>query len=99
MINQMTANAISREVIAGPAEATVFGNLFAQLDSVGKISGISQYREMLSGSEGLLSVYHPEDGAVWRSQLKRFKALIEAKNRPMIRKAVKTNEKTDKRSQ
>ena len=99
MINQMTANAISREVIAGPAEATVFGNLFAQLDSVGKISGISQYREMLSGSEGLLSVYHPEDGAVWRSQLERFKALIEAKNRPMIRKAVKTNEKTDKRSQ
>lgn len=84
MINQMTANAISREVIAGPSEATVFGNFFAQLDSAGKISGISQYREMLSDSEDLLSVYHPKDEAVWRGQLERFKALVQAKNRPMI---------------
>ncbi len=75
LINQMTANATGREIVAGPSEATVLGNFYAQLAAAGEISGISQYRSLLRSSLGSESLYLPQEQTLWRAQLARFRAL------------------------
>ena len=75
LINQMTANATGREIVAGPSEATVLGNFYAQLSAAGEISGISQYRSLLRGSLGREAFYMPQEQTLWRTQLERFRAL------------------------
>ena len=47
LLNQMTANAIGRPVIAGPAEATATGNAIAQLIAIGELGGVADARAML----------------------------------------------------
>ena len=46
LLNQMTANAIGRPVIAGPAEATATGNAIAQLIAIGEIASVAEARAM-----------------------------------------------------
>lgn len=49
-INQMTADACARPVLAGPAEATAIGNLLIQALGEGRINDISELRRIVSAS-------------------------------------------------
>ena len=74
-LNQMTANAIGRPVIAGPAEATAIGNAIAQLIAIGELSDVAQARQMLSETE-LTFRYDPQDTRAWEFHYDRFCALM-----------------------
>lgn len=58
LLNQLTADAIGREVVAGPGEATALGNLLVQARALGLISGASEARAVLSRSVEL-TTFHP----------------------------------------
>ncbi|MDE2749469.1 MAG: rhamnulokinase [Chloroflexota bacterium] len=76
LLNQMTANATGRPVIAGPVEATATGNAIAQLIALGELGGVAEARAMLSGAGDLLH-FEPQDSAEWDAHYGRFRALLE----------------------
>jgi rhamnulokinase len=47
LLNQLTANACDRLVIAGPAEATLLGNVLVQARAAGKIGSLSEMRSVV----------------------------------------------------
>ena len=75
-LNQMTANAIGRPVVAGPAEATATGNAIVQLIAIGELGGVAEARAMLSGA-GDLARFAPQNSAAWDEHYDRFRALLE----------------------
>lgn len=76
LLSQMTANAIGRQVIAGPAEATATGNAIVQLIAIGELASVAEARAMLSGAEDLVR-FEPQDSAAWDAHYTRFCALLE----------------------
>jgi len=75
LLNQMTANAIGRPVIAGPAEATATGNAIVQLISIGELSNVTEARTMLSQSIDTV-IYEPQNTSAWNDNYERFTALL-----------------------
>ncbi len=75
LLNQMTANAIGRPVIAGPSEATATGNAIVQLIAIGELGDVAEARAMLSQSMDALR-YEPVDTAAWDANYDRFLALL-----------------------
>ena len=75
LLNQMTADATGRLVIAGPSEATAAGNAIVQLIALGELGGVDEARQMLSQSQELRR-YEPRDTAAWDAQYPRFRALL-----------------------
>lgn len=61
LLNQLTADASGRRVVAGPAEATVLGNLLVQLEADGMAQGLAGLRSVGSGVEPLAE-YEPSGG-------------------------------------
>jgi rhamnulokinase len=74
LLNQFTANAIGRAVVAGPAEATAVGNLLAQAMALGDIAGLAEAREVVSRSFSPVD-YSPEDRDSWDESYRRFLAI------------------------
>lgn len=75
LLCQMTADAIGRDVVAGPAEATAIGNAIIQYISLGEIGSVAQAREiMLRSSETIR--YQPQNAAHWGETYQRFKGLM-----------------------
>ena len=64
LLCQMTADATGLEVIAGPAEATVAGNLAVQALATGALESIAGVRELVRSSFRLRR-YRPGDTSVW----------------------------------
>lgn len=75
LLNQMTANAIGRTVIAGPSEATAIGNATVQLIALGELNNVEEARTMLSQSDELVT-YEPMNIDAWDDNYERFKALL-----------------------
>jgi len=75
LLNQMTANAIGRPVIAGPAEATATGNAIVQLISLGELGNVAEARTMLSRSMDTVT-YEPQNTDAWNDNYDRFKVLV-----------------------
>lgn len=75
LLNQMTANAIGRPVIAGPAEATATGNAIAQLIAIGELGSVADARAMLSSGSGLVR-FEPQNTAAWDDHYEPFCALL-----------------------
>ena len=71
MLNQITANAINRPVIAGPYEATAIGNLMMQVKASGEVKDITEMRDVIRGSFDV-EVYEPENTAVWDDQYGKY---------------------------
>jgi rhamnulokinase len=71
LLNQMSADALGIEVIAGPSEATALGNAIVQLISLGEIGSVAQAREILSRTIGT-STYEPKQTAAWNDAYERF---------------------------
>ncbi len=75
LLNQVTANATGRTVIAGPIEATVIGNALVQLIAQGEISDISEGRQMVAGMDSWKR-YDPQEAAAWEDAYQRYKHLL-----------------------
>ena len=50
LLNELTAKATGRKVVAGPVEATAIGNLIAQLLASGEIDTLSQGKQIIKDS-------------------------------------------------
>ena len=72
LLNQLTADATGCEVLAGPVEATVMGNLAVQAIAVGAVSDLVQARELI-GRSVTLKRFEPVTGIDWESMQNRLK--------------------------
>lgn len=71
LLNQFTANACNRPVIAGPVEATALGNVLIQARAMGDVSNLEQIRETVRRSS-TLPVFQPQQQEVWEQAYARF---------------------------
>jgi rhamnulokinase len=74
LLNQMTANATGRPVIAGPIEATVIGNALVQLIALGELKDIAEARQ-LAAQVDILKRYEPQETSAWEDAYQRYKDL------------------------
>lgn len=75
MLCQMTADSIGIPVIAGPVEATVFGNVIIQLAALGAIQNIDSGRSIIAENTRL-EKYEPHDKDRWNAAYKQFLEII-----------------------
>ena len=75
LLCQMTANAINRPVIAGPAEATALGNALMQWLGLGEIASIDDARTVVRQSVEL-KTYEPMEVGRWEEAIGRFKSVL-----------------------
>jgi rhamnulokinase len=74
LLCQLTADACSRTVVAGPAEATAIGNLMTQAITAGAVGSIAEAREVIRRSFPV-EVYQPRDAERWSAAYGRMVAL------------------------
>ncbi len=74
VLNQFTANATGRPVIAGPVEATALGNVLIQARAAGEIGSLSELRDVVRRSTGL-KTFEPADRGRWEDAFGRFCAM------------------------
>jgi rhamnulokinase len=79
LLNQFTASAVGREVIAGPGEATAIGNLMMQVKSSGEIKDMAQMRQAIRNSFDVES-YEPKDASAWTEQFERYLSVKKTDN-------------------
>lgn len=60
ILNQLTANAIGRPVVAGVSEATAIGNIMLQLRTLGDVKDRKQAKDIIISSEKL-KYYEPQE--------------------------------------
>lgn len=77
LLNQFAANALNREVITGPVEATAMGNILGQLITLGEIKDVAEAREVVKKSSQL-EKYVPEGVDEWDAAYKRYQAILTA---------------------
>lgn len=75
LLCRFTAHASGIPVIAGPVEATVFGNIAIQLMSKGAIKDLKEARKVIANSEKPV-VYEPENRAEWDKAYEFYKKEI-----------------------
>jgi rhamnulokinase len=71
-LNQATANAAQRPVLAGPVEATAAGNIIMQAIADGRIETIAEARSMVRETMKPRR-YEPRDAAAWREAAVRYR--------------------------
>jgi len=71
LLNQLTANATGKTVVAGPVEATAIGNILVQAIAMGEISSLVEGREIVRQSCAV-ETYHPENGAAFEHAYERY---------------------------
>jgi rhamnulokinase len=82
LLNQFTADACNRPVLAGPVEATVFGNVLMQARACSEIDSLSQLRSIVHNScEIKAFTPRPSQAAGWEEARKRFAALCDFRDR------------------
>ena len=76
VLNQFTADATGRRVLAGPAEATALGNVAIQILSTGEASSLEEVRAIVDRSFPT-EVFEPADTDKWEQQTERFEQYCE----------------------
>ena len=79
LLNQLTADATGRLVIAGPAEATALGNIAIQILATGAASSLKEIRAIIDRSYPT-ELFEPLDSGQWDNHLKRFEHYCEGVN-------------------
>lgn len=74
LLNQFTANATGRLVVAGPVEATGTGNILIQAQGLGYLTDLNHIRRVVKNSF-TLTEYIPEDTVIWDNAYKRFQKI------------------------
>jgi rhamnulokinase len=76
MLNQFTADAAGKRVLAGPAEATALGNIAMQILATGEASSLQQVRAIIDCSFPT-EVFDPLETDKWEQQTERFEQYCE----------------------
>jgi sugar (pentulose or hexulose) kinase len=76
LLCRFIADATGLEVMAGPAEATVMGNLAVQALACGRLDSADQVRKLVRDSAETTS-YQPENSEIWARQYDRYLDLAE----------------------
>jgi len=72
-LNELTALYTNCEVIVGPTEATIYGNLAATMIGTGEFDNIQQAREMIKLSTDTRKITKPEYTSIANQDIKLFK--------------------------
>lgn len=72
LLNQFTADACDRPVVAGPAEATATGNIMLQMVATGRIEDIAAGRRIV-GASVERAFLEPRDPGAWNDAYQRFR--------------------------
>ena len=75
LLNQFTANATGRPVIAGPAEATAAGNVMVQAIAQGRVRSVAELRQVVATSSELKR-YEPQQVEQWLAGFGRFDSVL-----------------------
>jgi len=75
MLCQMTAEACGCKVVAGPVEATVYGNIALQLLTTGEINDLKAARKIISASEPLRT-FQAAGGENWQKAYMEYRQII-----------------------
>jgi len=78
LLCRMTADATGCEIIAGPAEATIAGNIGVQAMAAGKLKGPAEIREMIRNSFKLKK-YEPTNTGLWDRAFENYKTYSNVK--------------------
>jgi rhamnulokinase len=76
ILNQFTADATGRRVLAGPAEATALGNIGMQLLATGAANSLAEVRAIIDRSFAT-ETFEPRETDKWERHLVRFKHYTE----------------------
>jgi rhamnulokinase len=76
LLNQFTANATGRTVIAGPTEATALGNIAMQMLATGAVSSLREARSVIDLSFPV-ERFNPVETDEWNQQYARYKQYCE----------------------
>jgi len=76
LLNQFTADATGRRVLAGPVEATALGNIAMQILATGEASSLREVRAIIDRSFPT-EVLEPADTEKWDQQMERFEQYCE----------------------
>jgi rhamnulokinase len=76
LLNQFTADATGRRVLAGPAEATALGNVAVQMLATGATSSLAESRSIIDRSFRP-QILEPHDTTKWDAHVKRFEQYCE----------------------
>ena len=75
LLNQMTADACARPVIAGPVEATAIGNILVQAMATGDVKNLDEARAIVRASFDVKR-YEPADTKRWDDAYGRYQQVI-----------------------
>ena len=76
LLNQFTADATGRPVLAGPIEATALGNIALQMLATGAVGSIGEARAIIDRSFPI-DRFEPADTDRWDAQYRRFVDYLE----------------------
>lgn len=76
VLNQFTADALQRTVVAGPVEATAVGNILMQMIATRAIRSLDQGRELVGRSFPVTS-FKPGASEPWDTANARFRKLVQ----------------------
>jgi rhamnulokinase len=76
MLNQFTADATSRRVLAGPVEAAVLGNIGVQMMATGSASSLAEARAIIDRSFHT-EIFEPSGAGSWDRAAERFQQYCE----------------------
>ncbi len=71
LLNQFTANAIRKQVVCGPTEATAIGNLMVQAQALGQVKNLVEIRQVVRNSFPV-ATFEPKDTAAWDDAYGKF---------------------------
>ena len=72
LLNQFTAEATGRRVVAGPVEATALGNIGMQMLACGAVSSLTEVRQLIARSFPA-QIHEPRGYDEWDRAYSRFK--------------------------
>jgi len=76
LLVQMIADAIGRQVLAGPVEATALGNIILQMIALEDLQTVEEGRAMIRRSVEI-ETYDPAPGNLWDDAYERMMSLLE----------------------
>jgi sugar (pentulose or hexulose) kinase len=79
VLNQFTADATGRCVLAGPAEATALGNIGVQMMATGAASTLKEVRAIIDRSFPT-ETFRPSGTEAWNREAERFRHYCEEKH-------------------
>ncbi len=75
LLNQYTADATGRPVLAGPVEATALGNIAMQMLATGAVPSLAEARAVIDRSFPT-DRFEPQEADLWSAQYQRFRQFV-----------------------